>query len=132
MEIQKNIFYKVTVLLVLLTIVSCKNIRYSNYSVPDKVHLIINNDTYELDENKKIKHLMKDINNGELLNDTNLVPYIIDLCLIYKDTIINLKSDGVYYLDNSYKIYPKNDLVKRYWKLEDKDLLPIRTLQKLK
>ena len=75
---------------------------------------------------------MKDINNGKLLNDTNFVPYIYDVCLIYKDTIINLKSDGVYYLDNSYKIYPKNDLVKRYWKLEDKDLLPIRTLQKLK
>ena len=132
MEIQKNIFSKVIVLFVLVTIVSCKNIRYSNYSVPDKVHLIINNDTYELDENKKIKHLMKDINNGKLLNDTNFVPYIYDVCLIYKDTIINLKSDGVYYLDNSYKIYPKNDLVKRYWKLEDKDLLPIRTLQKLK
>lgn len=132
MEIQKNIFSKVIVLFVLVTIVSCKNITYSKYPIPIKVHLIVNNNTYDLNENKKIKHLMKDINNGKLLNDTNFVPYIYDVCLIYKDTIINLKSDGVYYLDNSYKIYPKNDLVKRYWKLEDKDLLPIRTLQKLK
>lgn len=132
MEEQKNKYINVIILFSLIILLSCKGVSQSNYRIPDKVNLKVNDINYELNDNKKIINLIKDINKGKLLKDNDVVPYIFDVFFVYEDTIINLKSDGVYYIDNDSKIYPKNDLVKKYWELDDKDLLSKRPLEKLR
>lgn len=131
METQKNKCNNAIILISLVIFFSCKSKPPYSYTIPYKVNLVVNDVIYELNDTNKLNSLMKDINNGKLIKDDNLVPYVFDVFFVYKDTIINLKSDGVYYIDKRSKIYPKNDLVKKYWKLEDKDLLPVRTLEKL-
>ncbi|WP_158963075.1 hypothetical protein [Myroides fluvii] len=72
---------------------------------------------------------MKDINQSRILKNDDPIPYIFAFLLEYNDTIITVKSDGVYYFENNLKFYPHADLVKKYWNLQDGALLPIRPLE---
>ena len=123
---QKNklIFY----VIIIMCIISCRSQQRLNYEIPNKIYLRVENNKHELNQNK-ISTFIKDINKARVLKNDDPIPYIFDFLLEYNDTIIVLKSDGVYYFENNLKIYPYSDLVKKYWNFKDEDLLPIRPLE---
>lgn len=127
MEGQKNklIFY----VIIIMCIISCRSQQNLKYKIPNKIYLRVENNKHELNQNK-VSAFIKDINKSRILKNDDPIPYIFDFLLEYNDTIITMKSDGVYYFENSLKFYPYSDLVKKYWNFQDEDLLPIRPLEK--
>jgi len=127
MERQKHklLFY----VSIIIGMISCRSLQNLNYKIPNKIYLRVENNKQELDQHQ-VSTFIKDINESRILKDDDPIPYIFDLILEYNDTIITMKSDGVYYFENNLKFYPYPDLVKKYWNFQDEDLLPSRPLEK--
>ena len=129
MEVQKN--RKIISIIIFIMLISCRGIYNYSYKIPDRVLLKIDDKDYVLNDKKSINGIIQDLNSSKLINESEPIPYRFEIQLIYKDTVINIKSDGVYYIDNNLKLHPNTDLLYKYWKFKDEDLLPKRPLQKL-
>lgn len=125
MEVQNS---KIFFFVIFILFCSCGTINKRNYKIPDVVVLSINNNNnYEITDVNQIKKIINDLNKSKKLDDNKPIPHIFDIILKYKNSEIIFKSDGVYYYEGTSKIYPNIDLVKKYWNLEDADLIPKRT-----
>ncbi|EHQ41255.1 hypothetical protein [Myroides odoratus] len=115
---------KLLFFIIFILFFSCGTINKEKYKIPDVVVLSVNNHNYEITDKNEVKEIINDLNKSRKLNDNIPIPYLFDIILEYKNKKIIFKSDGVYYDEGTTKVYPKVDLVKKYWNFEDADLMP--------
>lgn len=115
---------------ILIMFFSCKlNFSLQKISVPNEIYFQINDKKIFLNDKQK-KDFIRVINNSKSLNNDIIVPWIYDIYLCYEDSVINIKSDGVYLILENKIFYSKTFNIENYLSIKDSELLPVRPMIK--
>lgn len=131
MEAQNKLVNKTLFILALLGLMSCSARKYLNNDTPKKIEIVINDVSLELD-GSLINNFITDFQKSKTESKKYDFPNVVSLNIYYNNMIQTYQSDGMIYLyNNEILISPKENLIKKYWDIDEENIMIISKPQPL-